>query len=110
MLDPTTQTPALTAHTFLPLSARYEALLADAQLSFLVAEGVLRKARALSPDLIGCLDNHRFTIGMIPPVHHLAVAYPFGARAPNGTALEHFTIFIMLAAKLDQFCGMYNES
>lgn len=92
-------------HTFLPLSARYEALLADAQLSLLVTVGVLRKARALSPYLIGCLDNHRLTIGLIAPVHHLAVAYPIGARAPNGTALEHFAIFIILAAKLDQFAG-----
>lgn len=106
MLD-LTRTPTLTTYTPPHHSARYEALLADAQLSLLVTEGVLRKARALSPDLKGCLENHRLTIGMVAPVHHLAVACPFGARAPNGTALEHLTIFVILAAKLDQFCGLW---
>lgn len=85
-------------HTFPFLPARDEAVLADAQLGFLVAVGVLRQARALSAYLIGCLDNHRFTIGLIAPVHQLALAYPFRARAPNGTALEHLTLFIILAA------------
>lgn len=92
-------------HTMLPLSARYEALLADAKLGLLVTVGVLRKARALSPYLIGCLDNHRLAIGLIPAVHQLAVAYPIGARAFNGTALEHLAVLIILAAQLDQFAG-----
>lgn len=92
-------------HTFFALSARYKPFLADAHLGLLVTEGVLRKARTLSPYLIGGLDHHRLTIGLITPVHQLTVAYPFGARAPNGTALEHFTILIILAAKFDQFAG-----
>lgn len=40
-------------HAFLPLSARNETLLADAQLGLLIAKGVLRMARALSSYLIG---------------------------------------------------------
>lgn len=93
-------------HTFLPLSARYEALLADAQLSLLVTVGIFRKTRALSAYLVRFLDNHRLTIGLITTVHQLAVAYPIGTRALDGTTLEHFAIFIILAAKLDQFAGI----
>lgn len=94
------------AHTFLSLSARYEALLADAQLRLRVTVGVFRKTRTLPPYLIGCLDDNRLAIGLITPVHQLAVAYPIGTRALNGTTLEHFAIFIILAAKLDQFAGI----
>lgn len=97
-----TQCNGLT-HTFLSLSARYEALLADAQLSLLITVGVFRKTGALSPYLIGCLDDHRLTNGLITTVHQFAVTRPFGTCALNGPALEHLAIFVIFAAKFDQF-------
>lgn len=93
------------AQALLSLSARNEAVLAHAQLGFLVADGVFRVARALASYLIGRLDNGRLATGLIPPIRQLAVACPIGARAPNGSALEHFTVLIIVAVKLDQFAG-----
>lgn len=81
----------------LSLSARNEALLAHAQLGLFVTDGVFRMARALSSYLIGRFDNCRLAIGFIAPVRQLAVACSLGARAPNGSALEHFTAFIIVA-------------
>lgn len=89
----------------LSLAARNEAFLAHAQLGFFVADGVFRMARALSSNLVGRLDYGRLAIGLLAPVRQLAVACSLGARAPNGSGFEHFTVLIIVAVKLDQFAG-----
>lgn len=93
------------AQALLSLPARNEALLAHAQLGFFVADGVFRMARALSSYLIGRPDNGRLAIGLLSTVRQLAVACSLGARAPNGSALEHLAVLIIVAVKLDQFAG-----
>lgn len=92
-------------HTPFRLPAGNEPVLANAQLSFLIAVGILRQAGTLSSDLIGRLHNHWFTISLVTAIHQFAVANTGGARAPDGTALERFTVFVILTAQLDQFTG-----
>lgn len=93
------------AHTPFRLPAGNEPVLANAQLSFLITVGILRQAGTLSSDLIGRLHNHRFTIGLVTAVDQFTVANTGRARAPDGTALERFAVFVILAAQLDQFTG-----
>lgn len=93
------------AHTPFRLPAGNETVLANAQLSFLITVGILRQTGTLSSDLIRRLHNHRFTVGLVTAVHQFAVANTGRARAPDGTALERFAVFVILAAQLDQFTG-----
>lgn len=93
------------AHTPLPFPARNEPVFADAQLSFLITEGILHMAGTLPSDLIGHFDDLRFAIGLITPVQQFAVASTVGARALDGTAIERFALFVIVAAQIEQFTG-----
>lgn len=94
----------LTAHAPLPLSTRNEPFLTYAQFSFLITVRIFRMAGALPSDLIGHFDDHRFAIGLITAVYQFAVAGTVGARAFDGTAIERFALFVIVAAQIEQFC------
>lgn len=93
------------AHTILSFPARKETIFAYANLSLLVAVGIIRQAGTSTANQIGCLDDDRCAIGLIAAFNQLAVAHSAGARAIDGATFVRFAVFIALAAQIDQSTG-----
>lgn len=93
------------ADTPLPLLARNESIFANAQISFRIAVGIFRMTGTLASNLVGYFDDYRFAIGLITAVYQFAEASTVGARALDGTAIERFALFVIVAVQIEQLAG-----